>query len=138
ALGAVPILGVLAACSAPLLEILGPEWVRTRPGLVLLCAWAAATAVTLVTGAVLQATGRPYLLASLQWGTAVVSIITFVIVGMGLRHAAVERQVAGIALSRAALYGTALLAVNVVVLHRSARVPVGALAGRVLPSFAGG
>src|SRR5690606_37896723 len=99
---------------------------------------AAATAVTLVTGAVLQATGRPYLLASLQCGTAVVSIITFVIVGMGLRHAAVERQVAGIALSRAALYGTALLAVNVVLLHRAARVPVGALAGRVLPSFAGG
>jgi PST family polysaccharide transporter len=134
ALGAVPVLGVLAACTAPLLALLGPEWADARPGVVLLCWWAAAAAVMLMTGAVLQASGRPYVLATFQWGSAVVSCVAFVAVGRHLGDASVQRQVAGIALSRALLYSAVLLPVNAIVLRAVLDLPVRAQAERVLPA----
>lgn len=137
ALGAVPVLGVLAACTTPLLALLGPEWADARPGVVLLCWWAAAASVMLMTGAVLQASGRPYVLATLQWTSAAVSCAAFIAVGRRLGDASVERQVAGIALSRALLYSTVLLAVNALVLRAVVSIPVREQAARVLPAAIG-
>jgi PST family polysaccharide transporter len=134
ALASVPTLGILAAAAEPLLRVLGPAWVGAAPSVEILCWWASAAAIMLMTGAVLQASGRPYLLAGLQWFAAGASLVVFVSVGSSLRDDTVAVQVAGIATARAVLYSTVLLAMNAIVLRWALAVSIRAQAGAVSPA----
>lgn len=100
----IPALVGLAAVSDPLIQLLGAEWHDSAPVLRILCALGAARALTLHTGSLLQAVGRPGLLAAMTWALAAMNVIGFTLLGLWLKGAAPLEQIRGIASARAGIY----------------------------------
>lgn len=135
---ALPALGVLAATAPRLMAVIGPEWQPAARPLQILCVVGGVRTMTMFTGPMLQALGRPFLQASLAWVVAVISAATFVAAGMALQEAPIVVQVSGIALSRAVVYGGAVLGIVTWLLGRYGGVRARAFLGIVWPGLAAG
>lgn len=101
---AIPALVGLAAVSDPLIRLLGEKWHAAAPVLQILCARGIARALTLNTGTLLQAAGRPGLMASMTWALAAANAVGFTLVGFWLREHSVSDQVTGIASVRTGIF----------------------------------
>lgn len=101
---AVPVLGVLAASSDALMGLLGDEWAPAADALKVLCILAVVQAVAAFLAPVLQAAGRPGLLAWMTWISAGLSAGSFAAAGLWLAGFDVEDQVLWLAIIRTAVF----------------------------------
>lgn len=131
---ALPLLGVLAGASDALIDLVGPEWSAASNPLKLLCVVGAVKVIGLVTGPLLQALGKVQVLALVAWGSAALSAASFTIAGVLLADASTSDQVLGMAASRLALFGVAFLALNLYLVKRVLRLPIGVVIRGVAPA----
>lgn len=100
----VPPLLLLASVSAPIVRLLGHRWHEhawaASMAIALLALQALPAPLSLFTGALLQARGRPGASAALSWTASGLSVIGYVIAGVFLRNDTIDRQVMGMVLSR--------------------------------------
>ena len=96
----VPLLTVLAAVSRELLAVLGSQWVPAADAVSILCFLGATLVLSMFTGPLLQALGRPRHLAALEWSRAAVDIAFLGLAALMLKNTTVDEQVTGIALAR--------------------------------------
>ena len=120
----VPALGILLACSAPLLTLLGDEWRLAIAPMRILCVVGIVRVVGAFSGPLLQAVGKPHKLAALSWTAGAMSAAAFVLAAELLKDSAVSAQLEGLALSRAVLYGGVLLAIHLVITVKVGHVSV--------------
>ncbi|MFP3901104.1 MAG: oligosaccharide flippase family protein [Acidimicrobiia bacterium] len=138
ALLSLPLLGVLAGVADPLMGVIGDRWEPAVAPLMILCVMGAGRALTMLNGPMLQALGRPGRLAWLAWLHAGISAGSFVVAGVLLRDAAVDRQVVGMSWSRAVLWAGLFLVINMGVLRWATEVRMAAVARAVGPSALAG
>lgn len=119
ALLAIPLLGALAAASDPLVLLLGQEWAPASDVLEVLCILAAVQAVALFIAPILQAAGRPGVLAWLTWISAALSAGSFTASGLLLAGYDVATQVLWIAIIRVAVFAPTLFVIVLPVLRRT-------------------
>ncbi|MBW2361407.1 MAG: lipopolysaccharide biosynthesis protein [Deltaproteobacteria bacterium] len=133
----IPALTGLALVSEPLVALIGERWQAVAPVLEILCILGAARTLTLFTGSLLQAVGRPGLLAAIQWSLAVVNVVTFTGVGLFLREAPVLEQIQGIAAVRTGAFVLLYMPVSLgLLLHFSGNTPTSLLRA-VVPAGVG-
>lgn len=118
ALLCVPTLAVLAAAREEITQLLGPKWADAAAPIGLLCVAGMVRGVTLFLGPVMQALGRPHLLAGLLWAYAIPSALAFLAVSVLLGDAPTGAQTTGIAASRTGLFVLVFLPVNVLIARR--------------------
>jgi O-antigen/teichoic acid export membrane protein len=114
----VPALLVLAACSDFLLAVMGPEWSAGADALKLLALAGIAKAIIAFTGPLLFAVGRPAFRAIMLWLLGAASAGAVVGVASLLESASEERQIFGVALSRALLFLLVFVPINLVIVER--------------------
>lgn len=131
---AVPILGSLAAASDPLMALVGDEWVPAADALKVLCVLAAVQAMSMFLGPILQAAGRPGVLAWLTWISAGLSAATFVGAGFLLSGAAEAAQVVWIATIRTVVFVPTLFVIVFPVLRRTLGLTGTRLVAAIWPS----
>lgn len=121
-LAAVPLIGLLAVVSDPLLHLLGPDWVPAILSLRILCfaAWLQIPAGMF--GPILQAAGKPGVLAITAWVAAAISAATFVAAGPLLAGRPVGHEVAGLSAARVVALVVLMVLVVIPVLHRVVRL----------------
>lgn len=115
---AFPALAVLATARTEVVALLGERWQAAGPLLPWLCFAGGVRAVTLLTGSLMQAVGRPHALALLIWAHAVPSALLVWGVATLLQDLESGTQAAGIAASRAFLFGLVFLPVHWFVVGR--------------------
>jgi O-antigen/teichoic acid export membrane protein len=136
---AVPALLLLAACGDFVLAVVGPEWVPGDDALKLLALAGIGKAVIYFTGPLLFAVGRAAFRAIMLWLLGGASALTVVVVADLLQSASEERQLFGVALSRALLFLVVFVPVNLVVVEWLTGLRVRTfLAMTVAPVAAGG
>ena len=111
----VPSLLVLAACSDFLLAVIGPEWEAGADALKLLALAGIGKAIIAFTGPLLFAVGRPAFRAVMLWLLGAASAGAVVAVASLLESASEERQIFGVALSRAVLFLVVFVPINLVI-----------------------
>ncbi|MGH3113624.1 MAG: oligosaccharide flippase family protein, partial [Gaiellaceae bacterium] len=114
---AVPSLLVLAACSEFLLAVMGPEWSAGADAVKLLALAGIGKAIISFTGPLLFAVGRPAFRAVMLWLLGAASAGAVVAVASLLESASEERQIFGVALSRALLFLVVFVPINLVVIE---------------------
>jgi O-antigen/teichoic acid export membrane protein len=117
-LACVPALLVLVACSDFLLAVMGPEWSAGDDALKLLALAGIGKAIISFTGPLLFAVGKPAFRAVMLWLLGAASAGTVVAVASLLDSASEERQIFGVALSRALLFLVVFVPVNLVIVDR--------------------
>lgn len=115
----IPVLGVMAATSEPLLRLLGDRWAPAADVLMILCILAAVQAVALFIAPVLQAAGRPGILSWLTWISAALSAGSFTLSGLLLQDAGLSTQVTGVAGIRVLVFFPTLFVIVLPVLRRT-------------------
>jgi hypothetical protein len=90
----------MAAMSQELLAVLGSQWIPAADALIILCALGTTAVLSIFTGPLLQALGRPRRLAVLEWSRAAVDIAFLGLAALLLKTATVNEQVTGIAWAR--------------------------------------
>lgn len=100
----VPFFAVLALVARPLLTLLGPDWGPAVSALQVLCLLGVVQVFTNLVGPILQAAGRPGVLALFAWIAAGFSAGGFLVGGMLVRGMGLDAQVGGLALSRLVAY----------------------------------
>jgi O-antigen/teichoic acid export membrane protein len=113
----VPALLVLAACSDFLLAAIGPEWEPGGDALKLLALAGIGKAVIAFTGPLLFALGRPAFRAVMLWLLGAASAGAVVAVASVLQSASEERQIFGVALSRAVLFLLVFVPANLLIIE---------------------
>jgi len=117
-LACVPALLVLAACGDFVLAVMGPEWSAGADALKLLALAGIGKAIISFTGPLLFAVGKPAFRAVMLWLLGAASAGTVVAVASLLDSASEERQIFGVALSRALLFLVVFVPVNLVIVER--------------------
>lgn len=138
ALIAFPALGILAGSSRVLIGVLGPEWEGTAAPLSVLCLVGGIVSVTLFSGPILLAAGRPRVLAAVTWVSGLVSAGSFVVAGLLLDNAAVDNQVLGVALIRLAVFSTVALVMVAAAIARYSPLSIPPLLRSLLPGVLAG
>ncbi len=115
---AIPSLLALAACSEFLLALIGPEWAAGADAVKLLALAGIGKAIISFTGPLLFAVGRPAFRAVMLWVLGAASAGAVVAVASLLQDASEERQIFGVALSRALLFLVVFVPVNLVIIDR--------------------
>jgi hypothetical protein len=100
----IPALAGLAMVSDSLVAVLGVEWRHAAPVLQILCGLGVARTFTLFAGPLLQAVGRPGLMAAMTWTLAFLNISGFTVAGFWLRDLEVLDQIRGIAAVRTGIF----------------------------------
>jgi O-antigen/teichoic acid export membrane protein len=131
-------LAVMAASSHELMQIVGEKWAEAALPLSLLCGVGMVRAVTLITGPIMRALGRPYAHALFMWAHAIPSAAAFWAVASWLQTSEVPEQAAGIALSRVLLFALLFLPINCWIVVRMVSLSFGSLASAVAPAVAAG
>jgi len=116
---AVPVLGVLAASSDALMALLGAEWAPAADALKVLCVLAVVQAAAAFLAPVLQAAGRPGLLAWLTWISAGLSAGSFAAAGFWLAGFGTEEQVLWLAIIRTTVFAPTLFVIVLPMLKRA-------------------
>jgi O-antigen/teichoic acid export membrane protein len=118
-----PALGALFAAADSVMAVVGKEWGPAAPVLRLLCLAGAARALLLLIGPMLQALGRPHLLAVLAWLSAALSAAAFLVAGWLVDDSPQADQVLGMGISKAALWMGVFLTMYLTILCRICRIP---------------
>lgn len=121
-LAAVPLIGLLAIIADPLLRLLGPDWVPAITSLRILCLAAWLQVLGGLFGPILQAAGRPGVLAATVWLAATVSAGSFALAGPLLAGRPVGVQVAGLSAARVVVLLTLMGLVVLPILNRVVRL----------------
>lgn len=95
-----PALACVAAVSDPLMATLGSQWIPAADVLKVLCALGMVIIFAYFTGPLLQAIGRPHILAVLEWARTGLGVCLIVAAGLMVRHARMEMQILALALAR--------------------------------------
>ncbi|HEU4450251.1 MAG TPA: lipopolysaccharide biosynthesis protein [Gaiellaceae bacterium] len=114
---AVPALLVLAACGDFLLGVMGSEWSSGVDALKLLAVAGIGKAVISFTGPLLFAVGRPAFRAVMLWLLGAASAAAVAVVAGLLETASDERQIFGVAASRAVLFVLVFVPVNLIIVR---------------------
>ncbi|MDY7106589.1 MAG: oligosaccharide flippase family protein [Actinomycetota bacterium] len=122
-------LASLAAAAPSLMDVLGPEWRPAAGALAVLAVAGAARTVGDLGGPLLQAVGRPRVLAGLAWTRAALTSLTLVAAGALGRGLDDDRQLILLAVATAALHAGPYLALNTWVLRTHGGVPPARIAG---------
>jgi hypothetical protein len=133
----VPVLAVVAVAGPSLLAVLGDRWTAASKALAVLCAVGSLRALNMLSAPMLQALGRPHLLAVYAWVSAFLSTAAFLATGILLRGSPVADQVMWMALSRLAVYAI-FLVVNGALIVRMCSVRTWHLAGALRPAVLAG
>jgi polysaccharide transporter, PST family len=134
----IPAFLVLASCSDFLFGVIGPEWAAGADALKLLAVAGIAKAVIAFTGPLLFAVGRPAFRAVMLWLLGAASAGAVVAVASVLESASEERQIFGVALSRALLFLLVFVPINLVIIDRLTGFGLRAFAGvSAAPTAAG-
>lgn len=124
-LATVPVVGLLVVVSEPLLNLLGPDWAPALTPLRILCLAAWLQLLGGMFGPIMQAAGRPGLLAGAAWGAAGLSAVAFFGAGSLLQGRPIEVQVAGLGVARVLALAVFSFGVVVPILHRAIRLYAG-------------
>ena len=135
ALLAIPLLGGLAAVSAPLLGLLGEDWLPAVHAVQLMALLAALHSIAIFTGPILQADGQPGAFAWLTWATGLLSVATLVGAGLLIPESDAERTVTLLAGVRTVVLGAGFVIIVVPVLERRVGLRPRRLVGAVLPAL---
>jgi O-antigen/teichoic acid export membrane protein len=95
-----PALACVAVVSDALMATLGPKWEPAADVLKVLCALGMFIIFAYFTGPLLQALGKPHLLAGLEWARTAVGICFLVVAGLLVRHAPLHSQIMALAIAR--------------------------------------
>jgi teichuronic acid exporter len=95
-----PTLAGLAAVSYPLMAIVGPNWTPASGALKVLCIAGMGAIFTYFTGPLMQALGKPHLVAILTWIRTLFGCLILGAAGWLARHTLPEVQVFSIAVAR--------------------------------------
>jgi len=131
---ALPPLGVLAAGAPEVVSVLGERWRDAAPALAALCVVGAVRDLGLFTGPLLQALGRPHVLAALVWAQAVPSALVFAAMGSWLSGGQPAEQALGIAASRAGVF-CLLFLVNMRIARGLIEIRLRTIAVALAPAF---
>src|SRR5690606_6258266 len=118
-----PATGILAGCAGALVEVLGADWQAAATPMRVLCVVAALNVVGLMLVPVLQAVGRPGVVALFAWLHAAAAITGFATVGVTMRAAPEGQQVSVVALAALAVEILLTGALATVAFRRVLRVP---------------
>ncbi len=135
---ALPSLGVLAGIAGPAIALLGPSWSGAVLPLRVLCLVGLIRVVIVVNGPLLQALGRPHMLAGVSWIAAFFSATAFCLAALPLRNLQAGEQALGIAVARATIYGFVILALHVYLVRRLAGVSIRSIFGSYAAPLAAG
>lgn len=135
---ALPLFGVLAACAPHIPLVIGKDWEPAVMVAQFLCLVGAVRVLVLVDGPLMQAVGRPHLMAVLTWVLALVSVATFVASAYIMPAISNLEEAAAVALGRAIVYSTLLLMIHFQVVTRLSPLSAGDLVRAVFwPLLAG-
>lgn len=126
---------VLGGAAPAVIAVLGEEWTPSTNALRLLCVAAAGIVVGQNTGPLLQAKGRPGLLAVITWSAGAASAVALVIGTSVVQSAPVSTQVTTLALLTLVLQGVGFLAVNLWVTAKVAKIPLRGLVSCLAPAM---
>lgn len=129
-----PALGALAGGAGALMAVLGDEWQAAEWPLRVLALVGAVRVLVSLNGPVLQARGLVILHAEVSWVAAVSSAAALLLAALLLRDQGVVAQAVGVGVCRAAVYGTIIVAIHLVLLRRASRVRLGEALGALLPA----
>jgi PST family polysaccharide transporter len=116
-MAAVPALLLLAACSEPLLRVIGEEWVIGATALKLLALAGIARALVFFTGPLLFALARARFRAIMLWSLALATSATVVAAGLALRGDSDDAQLLGMSASRLAVLLAIAVPLNFVIIR---------------------
>ncbi len=135
---AIPAMAALAGLSGLILSAVGPEWLVASGSLQVLCFLGSMLAVALFSAAVLEAAGKPGLLALITWTLTVVTVTSLTGVATLLADAAVGQQILGIAATRLVVFVLLYLPVRIIVLKRMVGITLSQLIRETLPAAGSG
>jgi teichuronic acid exporter len=88
----IPAFGVFFPVAGPFVALVGPQWGVTGTTIEILCVAGAVGCLGPLTGAALQAVGRPGLIAAIGWAQAAVTVACLAAAGVVLGHSAATTQ----------------------------------------------
>jgi len=128
---------LLGSSADRLMRCIGSEWVLASDAVIVLSCYGLMLLPSQYYGPLLQAIGRPYLLATITWSLVGFGAVSMVIVGMVLQNSPVHHQVTGIAFVRIAT-GMCLLTVLFSILWRVCRISIWDLLTKMRASLLSG
>lgn len=99
ALLSLPLFATMAASSDDLIALLGDEWAPASDALKILCFVGAARSLGVYSTTILQAIGKPAMLALTEWSQAGIKVVTLLVGAMLVRDSSTTDQVVGIAVT---------------------------------------
>lgn len=132
-----PLLAVFAATSPELLTFMGLRWAPAVGCLSVLCIAGMLESITMVTGPLLQAAGRPHALALLLWSHAIPSAAMIAGVAMLMPSDDVSEQAMAIAASRTVLMLLVFLPIAWTILVRVGGLRTARAARALVPPLLG-
>jgi O-antigen/teichoic acid export membrane protein len=131
----VPAMVGLAAVSGPVTRILGNNWYQSATALKILSAFGVIMAFQYLIGPLLQAISKPHYAAAMTWGHGAISLAALAAAALFLKHATVDRQVLGIALTRVAVAVVFFVPIVFYFLFHTCRISIRQFVATVMPSF---
>jgi PST family polysaccharide transporter len=135
---AIPAMAVLAAVSEPFFSIMGEQWSASGSVLNVLVIMGVAKAITLFTGPLLLANGKPMVPAILTWTLGVITVGGITAIGIMAAHWPFDAQIISVAIVRTLifvlLYGTA----SVVLTRRACGLPFNRFIRAAIPGLGAG
>jgi PST family polysaccharide transporter len=136
AITTIPALIGLAMVSDPLMRVLGKDWAQSASVLRVLTMVGVIMTFQYLVGPLLQAVSKPHYAAAMVWGHGAISILALIAAGILLKHAAMGRQVLGIAVVRLAVAALFFIPAIFYFLDRICQISFRQFARMVVPSFA--
>jgi O-antigen/teichoic acid export membrane protein len=130
-----PALACVAAVSDSLMATLGPQWIPAADVLKVLCALGMVIIFAYFTGPLLQALGRPHILAALEWARTGLGVCLLVAAGLIVRHARMEVQILALALARLLTGALVITPVFLYVLMRLTKLTMREFIRSIAPSL---
>lgn len=134
----VPALGVLAGVAVPLVALLGDEWAAAAGVVQVLCLVGVIRAWVVIDGPLLVATGSTFIQAATSWMAGILSAVAFSVAGVMLQDVPADAQALGIAIARTIVWGIAIAAIHVWILHRYAEQRLGQMVAPLVWPVAAG
>jgi len=114
---------------------LGAQWIPAADVLKVLCALGMVIIFAYFTGPLLQALGRPHILAVLEWARTGLGVCLVIAAGLIVRHARVEMQILALAVARLLTGALVITPVFLYTLMRLTKLTVREFIRSIAPSL---